>query len=245
MSHIADDREAVLNSIRHALGSAYLPDAAASPPARQQPGEPPPAGEQLARFAAALEAVGGELRRAADDGEARRIVAALVAEAGGGDVLLWPDEELPLPLRETVIGAGGTPLSIHLPEDAAARLAETPRLDAPALGITGALAGLATTGSLALLSGERRAMAASLTPLTHVALLRAGDIVPDMAAFLRAHGGPTLTAGHRNLVFITGPSRTADIEMIITRGVHGPKRLVVVVVEERTTDDGRRTAARF
>jgi L-lactate dehydrogenase complex protein LldG len=53
-----------------------------------------------------------------------------------------------------------------------------------------------------------------------------------MMSFLAQHSAEELTSISRNLVFITGPSRTADIEMITTRGVHGPKRLVVLLLTE-------------
>ena len=78
--------------------------------------------------------------------------------------------------------------------------------------------------------GPHRARAASLLPETHIALLPIDRLYPSMSAFFAAHAAQNLTTNASNLVFITGPSRTADIEMIITRGVHGPKRLCIVLL---------------
>jgi L-lactate dehydrogenase complex protein LldG len=83
-------------------------------------------------------------------------------------------------------------------------------------------------------SGLHRSRAASLLPETHIALLPSDRLYPTMAAFFAAHSPQALIGQASNLVFITGPSRTADIEMIITRGVHGPKRLCVVLVPTAT-----------
>ncbi len=104
------------------------------------------------------------------------------------------------------------------------RLAE---LDDVRVGVTGALAGLADTGSLAMVSGPGRGRMASLLPPVHVAVIRATQILPSYAALLAMH--PDVAASGSNLVLITGPSRTADIEMTLTRGVHGPGQVHVVI----------------
>jgi len=97
-------------------------------------------------------------------------------------------------------------------------------------GVTGALAGLADTGSLVLTAGTGRPLSASLLPEIHIALLRLSDLVPSLADALRK---PELQAAAAAVV-VTGPSRTADIEMALTIGVHGPKEVVVFLVENST-----------
>ena len=69
---------------------------------------------------------------------------------------------------------------------------------------------------------------ASLIPLVHIALLREQDISPSLSHWIADN--PTAAANTSNLVVITGPSRTADIEQILNLGVHGPKYLHVLVV---------------
>jgi len=94
------------------------------------------------------------------------------------------------------------------------------------VGVTGALAGIADTGSLVLVSGEGRPMTASLLPEIHIAILRSSDLVPSMADVLEK---PEIRNAS-SAVIITGPSRTADIEMTLTIGVHGPKELHIILV---------------
>jgi len=86
------------------------------------------------------------------------------------------------------------------------------------------LAGIAETGSIVCASVEGRAVQASLLPSHHVALLPAGKIYATLEDFFAS-----LKAPPTNVAIITGPSRTADIELTLAIGVHGPERLDVVV----------------
>src|SRR5690606_14437701 len=100
------------------------------------------------------------------------------------------------------------------------------RLDTVSVGITGAVAVLADTGSIVVTSGAGRPRLASLLPPTHVALVTRAQIVASLGAWLAAE--PTVPTSVANCVVITGPSRTADIEMTLTRGVHGPRAVHIV-----------------
>ena len=90
-------------------------------------------------------------------------------------------------------------------------------------GLTGALAGVAETGTLVLPGGSGRPLTASLLPAVHIAVLRAEDILPDMVSALKL----TEVRQSPATVLISGPSRTADIEMTLTLGVHGPREVHV------------------
>jgi L-lactate dehydrogenase complex protein LldG len=86
---------------------------------------------------------------------------------------------------------------------------------------------IAETGTIVQLSTAVEQRLVSTLPLAHVAIVPTRRVVPDLAALL-AEVRPG-DAGY--LAFITGPSRTADIERVLTIGVHGPERLVIVLVD--------------
>lgn len=95
-------------------------------------------------------------------------------------------------------------------------------------GVTGALAGVAETGTLMLASGADHPTTLNFLPDTHVVVLRADDVVAgyeDGWDRVRAAG-----AMPRTVNFVTGPSRTGDIEQKIQLGAHGPRRLHIVIV---------------
>jgi L-lactate dehydrogenase complex protein LldG len=95
-------------------------------------------------------------------------------------------------------------------------------------GLTGVLAGIADTGSLVIVGGKGRPLTASLLPEIHLALLRVSELLPSLPAALRRPEIREAPAA----VLVTGPSRTADIEMTLTIGVHGPGELQVFLIDD-------------
>jgi L-lactate dehydrogenase complex protein LldG len=91
------------------------------------------------------------------------------------------------------------------------------------VGVTKAVCGLADTGSVLEADGEGSPLHASLLPEVHLAVLDSFRILPSLADAMN------LVRDKSAAVFITGPSRTADIEMTLTIGVHGPKEIHVFV----------------
>jgi L-lactate dehydrogenase complex protein LldF len=98
-------------------------------------------------------------------------------------------------------------------------------------GVTGALCGIAETGSLVLISGAGQALTASLLPEIHIAVLRTSQLKHTLAEALRMPEVRTAQSG----VIVSGPSRTADIEMTLTIGVHGPGELHVFLIDDSMT----------
>ena len=100
------------------------------------------------------------------------------------------------------------------------------------LGVTSAQAAIAETGTLVLESESERHRLVSLLPPVHIAILNAADICLSLGEALRLVRRDGSAAMSRTITFITGPSRTADIELTLAIGVHGPKELYVIVYEE-------------
>ncbi len=99
------------------------------------------------------------------------------------------------------------------------------------VGITGVFCAIAETGTLMTLSGRDTPPSVSLLVETHIAILHASRILPCMEeawALLRAEHGTM----PRAVNFISGPSRTADIEQTMVLGAHGPYRVHVILVDD-------------
>ena len=97
------------------------------------------------------------------------------------------------------------------------------------VGVTGAFCAIAETGTLMMLSGEATPATTSLLPETHVAVLDPRRIVATMEdawdLMRKEYNQPP-----RAVNFISGPSRTADIEQTVTLGAHGPYRVLIILV---------------
>jgi L-lactate dehydrogenase complex protein LldG len=105
------------------------------------------------------------------------------------------------------------------------------------VSVTGAFAGIAETGTLMLISGPDTPTTLNFLPDTHIVVLRADQVVgPYEEAWDRVRAQvPEGGLLPRTVNFITGPSRTGDIEQRIQLGAHGPRRLHIVLVEATPT----------
>lgn len=107
------------------------------------------------------------------------------------------------------------------------------------VGITMAQAAIAETGTLVLEAETERHRLVSLLPPVHVAIVYSRDIVLTIGDALKQLHGKDPKQMSRAITFITGPSRTADIELTLTVGVHGPKELYVIVIDGQSNSEGQ------
>lgn len=108
-------------------------------------------------------------------------------------------------------------------------IAHGPATSDAGLSVTGALGAVAETGSLVLRSDEDSPTSLNFLPDNHVVVVKTDQIsthLEDVWAALRSSGA----AMPRAVNFITGPSKTADVEQVLQHGAHGPRRLHVVLV---------------
>lgn len=203
-------------------------------------------GDLCERFAAEVEAVGGMPHVVADLSAARDVLARLldevisgramnaVAELAGEEsgwptALCWQHELLTrLGLAELLQARGIGRLDFVSLAPMSPEKRRAAMLDCQ-VGITSCDWAIAETGSLLLCSRTGRERAASLLPPVYIAIVERRQIVPDL---IDAIG--TLSRGAQlpsNAVLITGPSKTGDIELQLTTGVHGPGTWHVIVIQ--------------
>lgn len=208
-------REAILHKVRTALGrSPGAPPPPVPPPLINVPAQD--TARRIATFCAALEKLNGKAYHAKSKADAREYAASMLngrrsvasnapflAECG---ITSLPGVESGftdrVKLREACINLE--------------------------VGITSADYALADTGSLVMISSPEEARMVSLLPPRHLAIVPAERLLTGIDELLTLVPIPSLRSSA--VVLITGPSRTADIEQILVRGVHGPGEIHVVIV---------------
>jgi L-lactate dehydrogenase complex protein LldG len=208
-------REHVLHKVRTALGRSAGQPIEEPPPVRLRIAE----AELEARietFCARIEALAGKTHRAASANDVRAYVAGVIA--GRGAIA----SNAPI-LRECGIATlAGVETGIMDREQLRALCASA------ACGITGADYALADTGTLVMLASPREARLISLLPPVYIAIVQRERLLTGLDELLSILPHPAEQTS--SMVLITGPSRTADIEQILVRGVHGPGEIHIVVI---------------
>ena len=236
-------REEMLKRIRKALGRPAegpgLAPKGVDPSPQDLAGVMPPTApeELLPKFEAEWANVGGSTHRATTKQEVEETLRTILANLESPNVVLSRNPLLAqLGIAET-LRAGGKSVAVgpkadSSPSDNAAFRKQS--FEAVA-GITGVDFVLAETGSLVLSSVTEGSQLASLAPPVHIALYQRSQLIgslDEVLARLPVPRGPDEPLAGRSVVFITGTSRTADIEQILVRGVHGPREVHAILVEE-------------
>jgi L-lactate utilization protein LutC len=208
-------REHILHKVRTALGRTAGPPVTDAPPVRLRICEMDPE-TRISSLLHRVEALAGKTRRAATPEEARAYVSSI--------------------LNGKSAVASNAPFLRHcgIPDLPGVQSGFTAAPELRALcatadvGITSADYALADTGTLVLLSSPEEARMISLLPPVHIAIVPQERVLTGLDELLTILPDPG--ARSSSMVLITGPSRTADIEQILVRGVHGPGEIHVVVV---------------
>ncbi|HJT36595.1 MAG TPA: lactate utilization protein [Pirellulales bacterium] len=197
------------------------------------------------RLAAEIDAVGGHARLAVEWNEARELLAELLDCYEPSSALCWQHPALDaLGLHGLLTERNVRPInydSLHALDAAEQRR----QMLTAEIGISGVTAAVAESGTLALASSPGQERLASLAPPVHVAVVAAEQIVSDLFDLFPGveHGGhrAAISPGDSparlnpadlpsNWVLITGPSKTGDLELKLTTGVHGPGKWHVIIV---------------
>ncbi len=226
MSDCQDSRNQVLEKIRGAIaGAAKAEEAERKTSGFGRHADPGGVGSEttLRFFAERLSSVGGEARILQDEEAAVSVLRGLIGEipAGSGVLLADDPELLRLAVPRLIAECGAR--RIHLGSATLSEAAESE------MGITTAVAGIADTGTIILWHTAATGRLAALLAPIHIALLRRQTIYPDKITYLRSLRDPNADLGSDPLTLVTGPSLTADIEKVLVRGAHGPRRVVVLI----------------
>jgi len=208
-------RENILHRVRTALGRSAGQPAAEPPPPRIRVPEMD-LESRIASMRTRLEALAGKTFRAASMEEAREIVAAEIA---GRTAVA---SNAPFLAECGIAGLAGVRSGILDREELRQVCA------AADVGITSADFALADTGTLVMIAGPAEARLVSLLPPAHIAVVPAERILTGLDELFTVAPHPAEMTS--SMVLITGPSRTADIEQFLVRGVHGPGAITVVIV---------------
>jgi len=162
-------------------------------------------------FVTAWQALGGHVQRVARDDD----VAAAVARAVDG---------------RGPVAIGADPLVRHLDADLQWPDCGLEALGGAAVGVVGGVAAVAATGSIVVDAASGAGRSVSLLPDVAVFVIREDSIVDTPSDVLRAHRQRWPEGPPSQVVLVSGPSRSADIEMTLTVGVHGPGEVHAIIV---------------
>ena len=235
-------RENMLERIRKALGRPPRGSSAAQEPRSDWPDLGPvlpPIPELVPKFEEELQKVSGCAYRVTSAAGLEETLDGILSAAEARTVILSRNPLLGRLGLADKIRSRGLAVASWTDEGTAAEARTGPSFReqcfAAEVGISGVEFVLAESGTLILTSRTEGSQLASLAPPVHVAFYRRSQVYASLEEILErlpVPRDPNKPLPGRSVVFITGPSRTADIEQILIRGVHGPGELHAILVED-------------
>ena len=218
-------RDAFLERVRQAVQAGNQAGKIPKLPERGMVGYQGAGPDLVERFAAMLQAAGGQFRQVADLAQAQSAIVDLIQSRQAQRVLLGSSSLLDRLALGGILEQRGLEV-IALPRTAAGQ--ERDALFAADIAVTGADYLIAETGSLALLAGPDRPRLESLLPPVHIVVEERARLLPDLFdLFERLEPGSGLPSC---VTLVTGPSKTGDIELKLVTGVHGPGEVHVFLL---------------
>ncbi len=176
----------------------------------------------IEKFTQMLQIAGGECHVLENDKALKAKLEEILSDFSKKQILIGNDSELKeigLPqLIEEITGKAIFPDKTQLNQSASADL-----------GITTAQAGIADTGTAVLAHTSERGRLAALLPPVHLAILKKDLLFANKFSYLKAARSENTDLSDTPMTWVTGPSLTADIEKVLVRGAHGPRRVIVIL----------------
>ena len=220
-------REAILDRIR--LGLPYSVPVSQSPLPNHPVEEDPQV--LIEEFASELDSLQGKFLRVMRS-ETVDTVSNLLDERQAKHLLTWEGNQLPTPgLIETLKNRGYRCIPAEIPLNRYRRRNHLNNLSQAEVGITSACGVISRIGALVMAGGKGQGRLASLLPPVHIALVTPDQFYPTLEVWLAAQNALALFEDSSSLTLIAGPSRTSDIERVITLGAHGPRELIVICLD--------------
>ena len=157
------------------------------------------------------------------------VISEIMEERGTEEFLAWDQEHLPADgLLAALAERGYRRASSCLPPGPEGRVPHQMGYMDAVVGISAAVAAFAESGSVVVSSGRGRSRLVSVIPAVHVVLVPTEKIFRSLSHWAAQTESPDRLA---NLVVVSGPSRTGDIELTLTKGVHGPGEIHAVLLQ--------------
>ncbi len=230
-------RESFLRRVREAaqLGRAHRVRIHDFPPETGYVGVD---GDLCARMAKEVDAVGGKAFVVDDREQARRQLAALLRQHDVRSAICWSHEVLDEIELDSLLAHQNVTSHCHKSLAPLDRASQRETMLAADIGISSVDYAIAETGTLVVCSKPGQERVVTLLPPVHAAIVESAQILPDLIDVFDRLDGRITRGLPSNISLITGPSKTGDIELQLTTGVHGPGTWYVIILRHSSAKRG-------